>query len=642
MMLSTWDVLADHTADGLDIGDTDAIRVKLHEASQSVQDMVDRQEEFNQQVSQGSGAVDGLARKLAGVAAGIGFAKLAKDAVAFASDLTEVQNVVDTTFGAAATAEINEWAQTTLDGFGLNELSAKQYAGTMGAMLKSSGITGDGLREMSMRVTELAGDMASFYNLSGDEAFAKIRSGLSGEAEPLKQLGINMSVANLEAYALAQGMNTAYSEMSQAEQVALRYEYLMHAASDASGDFAKTSGSFSNQQKLLQENWTALTGELAANTLPILAVVFSTLNDGMGILRENIDVIGPLLLGLLSIFGAYLIALGTYNTIKAVSAVVEGIHATAMAATTGATFAETAAQYGFNAALLACPVTWIVVAILALIAALIALAAYVARTGDTANTTFGVIAGALAALGAFIINTVIGVVDGALQLVWSFVTPFIGIIEWILNACNGGFDSFGGAVANLIGQIISWFLDLGKVVTRIIDAIFGTNWTEGLNGLQDKVLAWGKSDEAITLNRDAPTLESWTRGDVHRIGYGDAYAAGAEWGDGISESISEKFNLDTNTVTWDGLEAPGDTLTEIADNTGAAAKALDVTQEDLKYLRDLAERDVVNRFTTAEVRVEMGGVTNNVSRETDLDGVVDYLVTGVSEALEIAAEGDYL
>lgn len=208
-------------------------------------------------------------------------------AIERASDLQEVQNVVDVTFGNSAEI-INKWSRNTLNQFGLNELSAKKFSGTMGAMLKSSGLTGNSVMEMSQKITELTGDMASFYNLNAEEAFMKLRSGISGETEPLKQLGINMSVANLEAFALAQGITKTYNKMSQAEQMTLRYNYLLKATADAQGDFARTSDSFANQQKLLQENWSNLTSSIAENFLPIMA-------QSMVYLNKFIVFIGPVL-----------------------------------------------------------------------------------------------------------------------------------------------------------------------------------------------------------------------------------------------------------------------------------------------------------------------------------------------------------
>lgn len=221
-------------------------------------------------------------------------------AIETASDLAEVQNVVDVAFDSNADT-INKWANTTLNAYGLNELSAKKYAGTMGAMLKSSGLTGDAVAEMAMKITELSGDMASFYNLSSEESFSKIRAGISGETEPLKQLGINMSVANLEAYALSKGMQVSYKSMSQAAQMTLRYQYLLETTKDAQGDFTRTQGSFANQQKLAQENWLRLSSIIANMFIPALTDGYKIMNTVMNFLSNNIMTILPLLITTLGV-----------------------------------------------------------------------------------------------------------------------------------------------------------------------------------------------------------------------------------------------------------------------------------------------------------------------------------------------------
>lgn len=207
------------------------------------------------------------------------FVDFAKSGVETASNLEEVQNVVDTTFGAEGASAIDEFAQQAASSFGMSELSAKQFTGTMGAMLKSMGLGEDTVLDMSTSLAGLAGDMASFYNLDPEEAFAKLRSGISGETEPLKQLGINMSVANLEAYALAQGIETAYKDMTQAEQATLRYNYIMQATADAQGDFAKTSGSYANQQRILQLNMENLGSSIGTKLMPYLTGFTTALND---------------------------------------------------------------------------------------------------------------------------------------------------------------------------------------------------------------------------------------------------------------------------------------------------------------------------------------------------------------------------
>lgn len=207
--------------------------------------------------------------------------KFASSAIGLASDLAEVQNVIDVTFGQG-NKKIEAFAQSAVTSFGLSELSAKQYMGTMGAMLKSMGLSSDAVETMSTDMVGLAGDMASFYNLDGDEAFSKIRAGISGETEPLKQLGINMSVANMEAFALSQGITKSYNAMTQAEQALLRYNYLMSVTSDAQGDFARTSDGWANQVRVLKLQWDSFKASLGSAFITALTPVIQWLNVLMG------------------------------------------------------------------------------------------------------------------------------------------------------------------------------------------------------------------------------------------------------------------------------------------------------------------------------------------------------------------------
>ena len=201
-----------------------------------------------------------------------------KSCIQLGSDLAEVQNVVDVTFGAMSET-INRFARDALEEFGLSETSAKKYTSTMGAMLKSMGFTTQAAAEMSMEMTGLAADMASFYNLDSQAAFDKIRAGISGETEPLKQLGINMSVANLQAYALSQGITKSYNAMTQQEQAMLRYNYLMQATADAQGDFARTSDSWANQVRVLTERFNALKAAIGQGLIAVLTPVIKVLNQ---------------------------------------------------------------------------------------------------------------------------------------------------------------------------------------------------------------------------------------------------------------------------------------------------------------------------------------------------------------------------
>ena len=208
--------------------------------------------------------------------------------VKLASDLTEVQNVVDVTFGKNADT-INDWAKNAASAFGLSELQAKKFNGTMGAMLKSMGLSDDAVLDMSTSMTGLAGDFASFYNLPIEEAFQKIRSGISGETEPLKELGINMSVANLEAYALSQGIDKSYDSMTQAEQATLRYNYLMAASADAQGDFARTNDSLANQLRIAQLEVQNLGGAIGMSLLPMAQEMLDVGIDMLGQLKQGFE-----------------------------------------------------------------------------------------------------------------------------------------------------------------------------------------------------------------------------------------------------------------------------------------------------------------------------------------------------------------
>ena len=262
---------------------------------------------------------------------------------------------------------------------------------------------------------------------------------------------------------------------------------------------------------------------------------------------------------------------------------------------------------------------------------LIALVIYaLMKLGLSTEQIVGGICGIVAVAGAFILNAGIGVINAILQAVWNFVEPFIGIVEWILNVCNGGFNSFGDAVANLIGNIISWFLSLGKVVTKIIDAIFGTDWTGGLNALQDKVLAWGKNDNSITLNREAPSID-------YRASYGDAWNSGYDFGSGLTDKIGDVTNGLTgfmegtdalySQAAGGGVNVAGGNL----DSVGSIKNDVNINDEDIQLLRDMAARDYLLNLQqiTPVAHISFGDV-----RETaDVNKIMDVIEDMVEEQM---------
>ena len=391
----------------------------------------------------------------------------------------------------------------------------------------------------------------------------------------------------------------------------------------------ETNAKFNGMAMTWGQVWTQMGNIALKVTRPLLTAI--------NWLANNLSVIGPILLGLGAAFLVFQVAahwtqIATVAT-TAYHAVVN-LLSIGFGVLTGNTTAASAAVSTFNSALLASPITWIIMLIAVVIGLLYGVVAIINKVTGSSISATGLICGAIAVAGAFIGNTVIGLLNALIQYIWAiFAAPFLGIVEWILNVCNGGFNSFGDAVANLIGQIIGWFLNLGKVVTTIIDAIFGTNWTAVLESLQSSVTAWGKNENAITLDKNAPTID-------YRFEYGDAWAAGNDFGKGIDAKIGGMFNMgglgDSSGFDLGDIAAY---TGETADNTGKTADALAVTEEQLEYLRDIAERDAINRFTTAEVKIDMTGMTNRIDGSADLDGVISQLTEGFTEALVTAAEG---
>lgn len=228
--------------------------------------------------NQFSGMLKKLVAGFSAVKIGKALLDIGADAVSAASDLQEVQNVVDVTFGSNSN-KIESWAKNAGKQFGLTETQAKRFTSTLGAMMKSAGMSGDKIADISTDLAGLTADMASFYNLDFDTAFQKIRSGLSGETEPLKQLGINMSVANLNAFALQQGLEKTFDKMSQGEQTMLRYQYLMQATADAQGDFSRTSDGYANSVRKLQTNLDQLKTTLGKSFIDIVTEATGFLNS---------------------------------------------------------------------------------------------------------------------------------------------------------------------------------------------------------------------------------------------------------------------------------------------------------------------------------------------------------------------------
>lgn len=357
---------------------------------------------------------------------------------------------------------------------------------------------------------------------------------------------------------------------------------------------------------------------------------------------DNWSVIEPIAWGLVAALVAYNAVALITQAINGAVALSAGVKAAAEMMSTGATFAATAAQYGLNAALLACPITWIVVGVIALVAGIIALCNWIAKTTGVAATGFGVITGGI---------------NVAIQAVWNAMLVVADVAIGIWNALGACCSNIGIAFHNVISNVQGWFYGLLSTALTVVEGIcaalnklpFVEFDYSGISAKADEYAA--KSAEAYGSVEEYQNIgDAFTKGyntfDTFTDGWAsDAFKAGASWGDGVADKVSSFFDFGgggtggTDLGSGFDLSSIADNTGLTADNTGKTADALAVTEEQLEYLRDIAERDAINRFTTAEVKIDMTGMTNRIDGSADLDGVISQLTEGFTEALVTAAEG---
>lgn len=553
---------------------------------------------------------DKTASKFRKIMAAVGGGAAIKKAVELSDNLTQAQGRMKMLTGSdAAASQMNDAIYSLANRSRAGYLDTANFVTNMGT---NAGVGAKGAFANAEELLRFSESINKLFVISNTSA--------EGQRAATVQLTQAMSSGVLRG----EELNSVFEQAPQIIQTVADYLNVplgkirsMAAEGQISADVVKKAmlasaneidKKFSKMPYTWSQIWTVASNVI----LRVLTPIFKLISSIAQFVANNWPIIAPIVLGIAAAVGVWLIATKGAAMWTAI--------------VTTATKAWAAAQAVLNAVLALNPVALIIIGIIALIALIAAIINKVRQAAGETTSVVGAICSVLAVAGAFIFNTITGVINAVIQAVYSAVAPILSIIEWFLNVAKGGFDSFGDAVANLIGNIISWFLNLGQVVTKIIDAIFGTNWTAGLEALKGKVLSWGKSKNAITLSQTAPT--------INRIGYGNAFNAGYNFGEGISNKIT---GLGDSIGGLLGQAAANTEAT--AENTGSAASSLKNTSEDLKYLRDLAEQEAINRFTTAEVKIDMTGMTNRISSDMDLDGVLRVLTDGFAEALTVAAEG---
>lgn len=389
--------------------------------------------------------------------------------------------------------------------------------------------------------------------------------------------------------------------------------------------------------------------EAMATLANILLNVFDLAVSIGTFIGDNWSIIAPIVYGIVAALTAYIAISAIVAAINGVMAIAEGVKAAAQMMATGATFAETAAQQGLNAALMACPLTWIIMLILALIVVIFAVCNAIAKMTGIANSGFGVITGGVNVVIQFFKNLGLTVANIALG---------------IGNAIAALASNMMTAFHNAICSVQSWFYNLLSTALSVIEGIcsalnklpFVEFDYSGISSAADDYAA--KASEAAGNKEDYQSIsdafnEGFTTFDAFQDGWAsDAFNAGAAWGDGIADkvsnfSLSDVFgqtdipNVGDYTSGFNDAIANsgvGDSIGNIDDNTGKIKDSLDVTEEDLKYLRDIAEQESINRFTTAEVTINQTN-NNNVSSDTDLDGFITALDDAMGEAIDEVTNG---
>lgn len=661
----------------------------IDSAEVNIRDNLNAQNQFNNSLRAGQSAADGLASKIKGVVAALAGTLAIKSGVEMTDNYINQSARLDlindkTQTQAELQQKIFDSAQRSRAGFGVTTDSVAKlgllardafkgndeqikFAELMNKSFKISGAT-TLMKESAMY--QLVQAMSS-GRLQGDEYRAIIENApMLAQAIADKMAGGDLGkLKELSSEGKISASIIKNSLFSAAENIETKFATLPKTFGDVWTSI-KNKAVFNFKETMVKVNKyiNSVDGSKVIsgieNSIGVLAngvsTLLSLLMSVTSFFTNNWSWITPIIWGLVGAFIAYNIVAGITNGILAVQEFLRWAAAVATAAQTGATFLAIAAQQGLNAALYACPITWIVLLIIVLIAVFYAAVAAVNHFAGTSISATGIIAGVFSTLGAFIYNVV--------AYIWNVFASFA---EFLINVFNNPVYSvqrlFANLAINVLDMCISMTQGFDSFATNLsnamVDGINGalSAWNgfvdvlNGFGGIGEK-LGFDKATmigytSSITSSMESAkaNINSWvgeapsdyfTVPKMNMINAGDAYKSGYDFGKGVEEKfdISKLMNPDLGNLT-DNAKLAND-MANTAANTGAMKDSMNASEEDLKYLRDLAEQEVVNRFTTAEINIGMTN-HNNINSEMDLDGMVAHLEQRVYETMNIAAEGDH-
>ena len=647
---------------------------------QNIRDAGNQQDRFNRRIRDGTNAADGLWGKLKGVAATVGGLAAAKKILNISDQfsntnarlnnamiqfddggsLTDLEKKVMASAQRSRTSYMD--AASSIAKLGLN---ARDAFGSMDEVIafqelvnKQFVIGGASTQEQAASMLQLTQAMASgvlrgeelnsiFENAPGIIQSIADYLGVSiGEIRQMASEGqITADVVKNAMFAAADDIETKFSNMPKTW--AQIWTSMQNKALSIFAPILTKINQIANSEKFTQVTDGIING--LAGVASIATVVLDLLISGASLVVDNWSWLSPIIFGVAAALGVYY---GAQLAANAVGLISKGIHIAmagakmiqlaATGALTAATAAETAAQYGLNAALYACPLVWIIILIIALVALFYAAVAAVNHFAGTSVSATGLICGAFMAALAFIGNIFVALWN----LVVDVFVMIYNLVATVANFIGNVFNDPVAAVARLFFDLADTVLSVLQALASAIDTIFGSNLAGSVQGWRDSLGGWVDS----TFGKGEEVMEKLNADDLKlgRFEYGAAFDMGYEFGQGVEDTIGGLFDFSAmDSLGADALDAYGlgNTLDGIYGNTGdtagntaAMSDALDIAEEDLAYMRDIAEREAINRFTTAEIKVEQQN-TNYISQDTDLDGIMDAWANDFATKLDVSEEG---